>query len=244
MQVKPTAQEVMYPASITSQPKPKRKAVRCLISEQTHAEEWVNVLTHGAGLLWAMIGTAVLLLAALKLDSLNHLIACSIYGASMIMLFGASTLYHAAMVKSQKEWLRVSDHICIYFLIAGTYTPFGLLALQEGAGYTLVWALWGMAFVGTVSKIVAKFRGWKKRSVISTGYYLLMGWMGLLVMGPMKQALPTLGYDLLVWGGMSYSVGTIFYMWRGLPFGHGIWHLFVLGGAGCHFFAVYVSIFA
>jgi hemolysin III len=161
-------------------------------------------------------------------------VACGIYGLTLILLYLASTLYHSIPSPRAKRVLRVLDHSAIYLLIAGTYTPFTLISLRGGWGWTLFGLVWGMAIAGIVLKIAAigRFR-W-----LSMVLYLVMGWLAVVALEPLLLAVSRDGVRLLFLGGISYTVGTLFYGWRRLPYHHAVWHAFVLAGSIFHFFAV------
>jgi hemolysin III len=199
---------------------------------QSRAEELANTVSHGLGALLGGVGLAVLL-GACGSDAFR-IVSASVYGASIILLFAASTLYHAVGHTRAKAALQIVDHVCIFLLIAGTYTPFALVTLRGPWGWTLFGVVWGLALVGSVLESV--FLGRYPR--LSTAAYLATGWVGVVVAVPLWDALSGGGWAWLVAGGLSYTVGVAFFAWERLPFHHAVWHLFVLGGAVCHFFAV------
>ena len=201
---------------------------------QTAREEIVNSLTHGFGMALSSGGVGVLIALAALFGEARHIIACSIYGGTLVFLYAASTLYHTARSPRAKQVFRVVDHIAILLLIAGTYTPFTLVLLRGGWGWTLFGLVWGVAVAGTVFKIVSarRFGGF------FTGVYLLMGWLFVFFLKPMLAALPMGALLWLLAGGLCYTIGVVFYVWERLPYSHAIWHLFVLGGSACHYFAV------
>lgn len=204
---------------------------------QSFKEELLNSLTHGLGFLLSVAGLITLVLLSYENGNVWHIASLSVYGASLTLLYGASTLYHSVKPGKTKHYLRIFDHAAIYVLIAGSYTPFALITLKEHGGIPLFLVLWGITIVGVVFKIffVGRF------NVLSTILYLLMGWMAVFVYEPMLQTLPFEGLVLLVGGGLSYSLGVIFFLWDRLPFNHSIWHVFVMGGSFMHFMAVYYS---
>jgi hemolysin III len=204
----------------------------------TRGEEIANSLTHGMGLLLSVGGLAVLVtFAALHGDAWT-VTACSIFGASLVLLYTSSTLYHAIQASRLKQALRVVDHVAIFLLIAGTYTPFMLVNLRGPWGWSLFGVVWALAIAGTALKIffTGRFR------VLSTLVYLFMGWIIVVAIKPLVVALPREGLIMLFAGGLAYSLGTVFYLWKRLPYHHAVWHLFVLAGSICHFFAVFASI--
>jgi hemolysin III len=197
-------------------------------------EEIAHSITHGIGALASVAGLAVLVALATLRGDAWHVVACSIYGASLFMLFTASTLYHSIPLPRAKAVLRTIDHAAIYLLIAGTYTPFALVSLRGGWGWTLFGVAWGLAVVGIVWEIMPR-RRFKAGAV---ALYLVMGWMALTAIEPLIAAVEPGGVLLLSLGGLMYTVGVLFYLWHRLPHHHTIWHLFVLAGSAFHFFAV------
>lgn len=197
-------------------------------------EEFANSLTHGVGALLAIGGLAILVtLAALRGD-VWHVVSCSIYGGAMVVLYTASTLYHSVSAPRAKKALQVFDHAAIFLLIAGTYTPFTLVSLRGPWGWSLFGTVWGLALVGIVLEI-----GFPRRwPAVSLVLYVAMGWVVVVAVKPLLAVLPTGGLVLLVLGGLAYTAGIGFYAWKKLPYGHAIWHLFVLAGTILHFFAV------
>ena len=207
-------------------------------SSYTREEEIANSLTHGAGFLLSIVGLAVLVtFAALRADAWA-VTASAVFGASLVLLYASSTLYHAIQTAPLKQTWRVIDHVAIFYLIAGTYTPFMLVNLRGPWGWSLFGVVWALAIAGTVLKIffTGRFR------VLSTLIYLFMGWIVIVAVKPLVATLPRAGLILLFAGGIAYSLGTVFYLWKRLPYHHAVWHLFVLTGSICHFFAVFVSI--
>lgn len=197
-------------------------------------EEIINALTHGIGIALSVAGLAVLVtMAALHGDAWK-VTASAIYGTSMVVLYSASTLYHSFRNPHIKKMLNMFDHISIYYLIAGTYTPFVLVNLRGPWGWAIFGIVWGCAIGGTVLKLIYGQRFRK----ISTILYLCMGWMIVIAAKPLVLNIETGGLILIAAGGLFYSLGVVFYKWRSLPFNHAIWHLFVMGGTICHFFAV------
>jgi hemolysin III len=198
------------------------------------AEEIAHSVTHGLGLLLAIAGLAVLVGFATVRGDASHVTAVSIYGATLVLLYAASTLYHSIPIPRAKRVLRLIDHAAIYLLIAGTYTPFMLVTLRGGWGWPVFWVVWGIAVVGIVVELATGGNAKK----LSLSMYLGMGWMAILLAKPMLDSLPTGGLVLLGLGGLSYTAGVGFYVSRRLRFHHAIWHLFVLAGSALHYFAV------
>lgn len=206
----------------------------CPISGELHEEERVNYATHLIGLLMSLLGFGFLLFNVDYGDNTTRFLSCLIYGTTLVLLYGASTYYHGTQCLSRKKVLKVVDHICIYLLIAGSYTPFTLGPLKERGGVVLFCIVWSIALVGTVFKIVAINRF----QLFSVFAYLGMGWLIVFNLPAVIDELPLWSFVWLMAGGAAYSLGTIFYVWDGLPFNHAIWHLFVIGGSSCHYFSI------
>ncbi len=198
-------------------------------------EESLNAISHGVGVIAATVGLIFLLL---KVEGIYGQFACLIYGLSMILMFLSSTLYHWAKSPNLKALLKVVDHCAIYLLIAGTYTPFMLLAIGGWVGLAGMIIVWSIALVGITCKIFANQR-FPKLSVIT---YLLMGWIAIFFIYPLYNALTTQGLWLLVAGGLCYTVGVLFYVAKKVQFTHAIWHVFVVAGCICHFFSIYYHV--
>ncbi|MDA9201285.1 hemolysin III family protein [Flavobacteriaceae bacterium] len=200
-------------------------------------EEKLNAWSHGLGV---GLGIAALVLMLLGVDQTNPfgLFSVIVYGLSIILLFLASTCYHAITSSKRKHYFRVADHIGIYLLIAGTYTPVLLIAIPNGLGWILFWVVWGIAAFGLVLKLF--FTGRFER--FSTFLYLAMGWLAIIPYAELTTALDAKALALLIGGGVAYTVGVLFYAIEKIPYNHFIWHLFVLGGASCHFFMVYLYV--
>ena len=196
--------------------------------------ELANSLSHGFGLLCAIAATPILVVGAVKNGGAADIVGSSVFGATMVVLYFTSAWYHATGVGRLKDWLRRVDHAAIYLLIAGTYTPFTLGVLGGPWGWTLFGLVWGAAAVGVGTKLLAGVRFPR----ISTAMYLVMGWLILIAIGPLVRAMPIQGIGWLVLGGTLYTAGVGFFAARRMPYGHFIWHLFVLGGSTAHFFAV------
>nr|WP_280997866.1 hemolysin III family protein [Marinitoga aeolica] len=201
----------------------------------TLGEEIANSITHGIGALLSLAALIILIVfSALKGTPLQTF-SVTVYGISLFLLYLASTLYHSIQHKKAKQILEIIDHSSIYLLIAGTYTPFTLVTLNGKIGWTIFITVWTLAFIGIALKpfFVKKFR------ILSTLLYIAMGWMIVFAIKPLVSTLPFGGIAWLVTGGLLYTIGAIFYVWRKLPYGHMIWHLFVLGGSISHFIAVF-----
>jgi hemolysin III len=175
--------------------------------------------------------------AAIK-GNVWHVVSFSIFGSSLVLLYLASTLYHSFTTEKLKNIFVRFDHAAIFLLIAGTYTPFLLTALRGALGWTLFGIIWAVAIAGVVIRSIYLTRFRK----LMVGLYLSMGWLFVVAIGPMMKHLPGISILFLFLGGAMYSIGVIFYAWRNLKYGHGIWHLFVLAGSIMHFFSVFYSL--
>ncbi len=197
-------------------------------------EEWANRLSHGLGLLLGGLGLVLLLHKGW--DQVPRvLLSYGVYGASLVLLYLASTLYHSVSSVAARRWSKLFDHCAIYLLIAGTYTPFLLVALDTPLAQGLMVVIWGLALAGVVFKLIFINR-FKKVSLFT---YLMLGWLSLVVIYQLYLHLDGTGLLLLGLGGLIYSLGVIFYVAKRIPYNHAIWHLFVLGGSLCHFMAIY-----
>jgi hemolysin III len=200
-----------------------------------HPEEWANALTHGAGLVAALVALPVLVSAAMRGGDALHVVGACVFGASLVILYAASAAYHAARPSPAKAILRRVDHSAIYLLIAGTYTPFALGPLRGPWGWGLLTAIWGMALLGVVLKSVRGIG----RGRLSTVLYVGMGWFAVVAIDPL---LARIGWGGILWllaGGLAYTAGVAFYATdHRVKFGHAVWHLFVLAGSAFHFVAV------
>lgn len=206
------------------------------IHEYSIGHEIANAVTHGIGGGLSIAGLSILLTMAVLYGNVWHIVSSAIYGATLILLYLASTLYHGIYHTATKRIFKVIDHASIYLLIAGTYTPFTLVSLREHSewGWTLFLVVWILAFAGVL--LLLLFPG--KYSGARVVVYILMGWLAIFVVKDIRTAIGVGGISWLVAGGLSYTVGVIFYLWDRLPFNHAIWHLFVLSGSLCHFFAI------
>lgn len=202
--------------------------------QYTIGEEIANSITHGIGAALSIAGLVILVVLAALHGDVWHIVSCAIYGTSMIMLYTASTLYHSFQNPNVKRIMRILDHSSIYLLIAGTYTPFTLISLRGPWGWSLFGVIWGLAVTGIIFKLY--FTG--RFNKVSTVIYVLMGWIAVIAIKPMIDIIPFNGLALLFGGGLSYTLGVIFYVWKKLPYHHAVWHLFVLGGTILHFFAI------
>lgn len=203
------------------------------MSAQTKNEELWNVITHGLGFIASIVGL-VLLLRKYAESNTAALVAVCIFGASLINLYLISSLYHAVTDENKKYTLRILDHISIYFLIAGTYTPVLLISLQHSLGVPLLYTVWGIAGIGLVLKIF--FTG--RFEIFSLLLYVIMGWLIVFDFSALTAVVPEEGIHLLMAGGAFYMGGIIFYVWNRLKYNHVIWHLFVLAGSASHFWMI------
>jgi hemolysin III len=197
-------------------------------------EEIANAITHGIGLLLSIAGFVVLLVLSALRGTAWHIVACSIYGATLICLYAASTLYHAVISRRVKRALRIFDHSAIYLLIAGTYTPFLLVSLRGPWGWSLFGVIWGLALAG----VLFKFWFVERFAILSTAVYIAMGWLVVIAAKPVITHLRLTAIIWLLAGGLAYTGGVIFFAAKRIPYSHAIWHLFVLAGSICHYFAV------
>ena len=203
--------------------------------DQSRGEELANSISHGAGLIAAIVATPFLILHAVQLGNARYLVGASVFAATMVLLYLASTLYHALRPGRAKHVLRIIEHSAIYLLIACTYTPFTLGVLYGAWGWTLLGLVWGLAVTGVALKVLNRL----SHPIISTLLYLLMGWLILIAVDPFFAHVPVAGLIWLVAGGLAYTAGVAFFATDAhLHYGHFIWHLFVLTGTTCHYFAV------
>jgi hemolysin III len=197
-------------------------------------EELAHGISHGIGTGLSIAGLIVLLVTAISYGNVWHVISAAIYGSSLILLYLASTLYHLFSSPGIKKFFQKLDHTMIYVLIAGTYTPLTLITLRGAWGWTLFGLVWGMALCGLVLELFVK----KRIQWASLTLYLGMGWLMVIAINPLVGSLATGGLILLLSGGLFYTFGIIFYVWKKLSYHHAIWHLFVMAGSGTHFFAI------
>ncbi|MBS4203201.1 PAQR family membrane homeostasis protein TrhA [Lederbergia citrea] len=197
-------------------------------------EELANAITHGIGFLLSIPALIILIVSAVKNGSALQIVSFTIFGVSMLLLYLCSTMLHSFKPSKVKNLFAILDHSAIYLLIAGTYTPLVLVALNGVLGWTLFGIVWGLAIAGIAFKffLINRFR------VLSTIFYLVMGWLVIIALKPLYINLSGAGFSLLLTGGLLYSVGAIFYIWRNLPYSHAIWHLFVIAGSACMYFCI------
>lgn len=197
-------------------------------------DELANAITHGIGFLLSIPALVMLIVFAAQKNSVLHMVSFIIFGVSMLLLYLFSTMLHSFKPSKVKNLFAILDHSAIYILIAGTYTPLALVTLNGALGWTLFGIVWGLAIVGVAFKcfLIHKFK------ILSTIFYLIMGWLVIIAFQPLYQNLTGKGFMLLLTGGILYSVGTIFYLWKNLPYSHAIWHLFVIAGNASMYFCI------
>ena len=198
-------------------------------------EEKINIISHGIGLILSIVALVLLVTHANLHGDVWHVVSFSIFGASLIILYAASTFYHSAKKPRLRKRMKIIDHASIYVLIAGSYTPFTLVTLNSTIGWVIFGTSWGLALTGIILKLF--FTG--KYNLISTIMYILMGWIIILAIKPLMNNLPLEGLLLLFAGGISYTIGAIIYSIRKIKFNHAIFHIFVLMGSFCHFISVF-----
>src|SRR5271168_722824 len=203
------------------------------------AEELVNSITHGVGLVLSIAGFVVLLTLAVMHGSALRIVSCAIYGSTLICVYAASTLYHGIAAPRFKRALKIFDHCAIYLLIAGTYTPFLLVNLRGPWGWSLFGVMWGLALAGILFKLwfVDHF------PILSNSLYVAMGWLGVIAVKPILAHVPATGLLWLLIGGLMYSIGVVFYALKKLPYSHVVWHVFVMAGSTCHYVAILYAVF-
>lgn len=201
-------------------------------------DEVASAITHGLGVLLSVGAGAVLITLSVLTGDVWTIVGASVFVATLVLVYTSSTLYHAIPFSRAKSRLKTLDHCAIYGLIAGTYTPFLIGGLRGPWGWTLFGIVWALAGAGIVFKLFfgARFR------LASTIVYVAMGWLVVVATGPLREALPGSTLAWLVGGGVAYTLGTVFYLSRRIPYAHAVWHLFVLAGSVCHFAAVLVEV--
>jgi hemolysin III len=200
----------------------------------TRGEEVAASLTHGVGTALSLIGLVVVVAAAVRKGEARHVASTAIYGSTLVLLYLASTLYHAVQHPGAKRVLKILDHMGVYLLIAGTYTPFTLVTLRGPWGWSIFGVIWGLALLGVSLEAI-----WVHRPKwVSALVYVAMGWIIVVAMRPLMAHLPVPGLRLLFAGGVAYTFGTIFYVWKSVRYMHAIWHAWVIAGSVCHFFAI------
>ena len=205
------------------------------ISEYGFKEELLNIITHGVGTLLSIIGLVVLYQQASSKGTYLHLVSYIVFGSTLVALYLASTLYHSFANTKFNKFFKKIDHLSIYFLIAGTYSPLMLIGIEGPAGLIMIKVIWGLVIVSCIFKF-SKNKILQKLAFMN---YLLMGWLVVIVLDKLFVNISTRSMYLLIAGGLFYTIGVIFYLWEKLPFNHSIWHLFVLGGSTSHYFSIY-----
>ena len=200
----------------------------------SRGEEIAHAVTHGIGMLGSLVALVVLVVRAAAHGDARLVVGVSVFGASMLILYSASTLYHALTARRAKRVFELLDHGAIYLLIGGTYTPFLLVVIGGSWGWSMFGVVWGLAVLGIIYEVVLR-RPWKWVSLAS---YLALGWLLVIVAKPLVAALPPGGLVLIAAGGAAYTGGAVFYAWRGFPYHHAVWHLCVLIGTACHVLCV------
>ncbi|KOP67605.1 MULTISPECIES: PAQR family membrane homeostasis protein TrhA [Paenibacillus] len=199
-------------------------------------EEIANAITHGIGAALSVAALVLLIVFSSLKGTAWHVVSFTIYGSTMLLLYLSSTLVHGLRDGKAKDFFEFMDHSSIYLFIAGTYTPFLLVAIRGTLGWSLFGIVWGVALFGVVFKAFFV----KKFLFLSTIFYIAMGWLIVIAWNPLTAVVAPQGMNLLAIGGVLYTLGTIFYVWRGFPYHHAIWHLFVLAGSILHFFAILI----
>ena len=203
--------------------------------DQTRGEEIANAISHGLGFVLAIASLPLLLAFASPALTAINIIAICVFSVTMMLLYGVSTLYHALPAGPAKTWMNRCDHAAIYLFIAGSYTPFVLGVLRGGWGWSLFGVVWAMAVLGVMAKMLNRL----KHPLWSTGLYVVMGWVAVVAAAPLVARMPGAGLALLVAGGLLYTAGAVVFIFDSrVRYAHFVWHLFVLGGSACHFFAV------
>jgi len=197
-------------------------------------EEITNAITHGIGSCLAIAALVILIVLSSLHGNAWHIVSFSVFGTTLLIMYLASTLYHSLTHQKAKLLFRKFDHVSIFLLIAGTYTPFCLIALHGWIGWTLFGIVWSCAILGTIFKSIHI----GKLEILSTVLYVVMGWIALIAIKPLYDSLSAYGFTLLILGGVSYTLGTIFFVKDKIKYFHAIWHLFVLAGSVFHFFSI------
>ena len=200
----------------------------------TLREEIFNASIHGIGIGFGITALVILLVFSMQQNDIWKIVSSILFGSGLIIMYSASTLYHSFPQPQLKKWFKILDHAAIYFLIAGSYTPFALVTLHGTFGWVLFGVVWGLALIGVLFKVFFVYR-FKIVSIIS---YLLMGWLAVFAIMPLYHHLARGGLFWLVLGGLCYTFGAIFYLWKSAKYTHTIWHLFVVAGSVCHFFSI------
>lgn len=206
----------------------------------SEAEELANRWTHAPGILLSAAGGGALVDLALRMGDTSRVVSASIYAATLIIFYCISTIYHSVRRPRLRYLFRILDHACVYFVIAGSYTPFAMVTLKGAWGYWLLVTVWGLGMLGAFMKLFTTHR----LPYLGPLLYLGLGWLVVIVIKPLAAGLAPGGLVLLFAGGAAYTVGVIFYLWDRLPYNHAIWHLFVLAGSACHYAAIFYYVTA
>jgi hemolysin III len=208
------------------------------LAQYSKTEEIANWITHAVALLLSITALVLMVVYSTRFGNVYHIVSSAVFGTTLILLYSASTLYHLVPVGRAKNVFQKLDHAMIYLLIAGTYTPYTLVNLRGPWGWSIFAVVWGLALTGLLLELIMKKRlGW-----LSVSLYLFLGWIIVIAVKPLMANLAAGGIVLLVAGGLFYSLGVIFYLWKRLPFQHAIWHLFVIAGSLCHFFSIFLYV--
>ena len=208
------------------------------LAHYSRTEERANWITHAVALLLSITALVLMVVYSTHYGDAYHVVSSAIYGTTLILLYSASTFYHLIPVSRAKDVFQKLDHAMIYLLIAGTYTPYTLINLRGPWGWSIFGVVWGVALTGLLLEVIMSKRlGW-----LSVSLYLCLGWLMVIAVKPLMANLAGGGIVLLVAGGLFYSLGVIFYLWKKLPFQHAIWHLFVIAGSLCHFFSIFIYV--
>lgn len=203
--------------------------------DQTFHEELANSVSHSVALVALLIGTPILILVAARRGPPSYVVGASVFCATAILVYLSSTLYHALPERRGKRIFRTLDRTAIFVLIAGTYTPFTLGVLRGKLGWTLFGLVWGLAVLGVFLQLTGRMQ---RHPILSTSLYLAMGWLSVVAIRPILQTMPPGGIAWIAAGGLFYTFGIVFFAMKRLRYAHFIWHLFVIGGTTCHYFAV------
>lgn len=207
-------------------------------AQYSKTEEIANWVTHAVALLLSITALVLMVVYSARYGDAYHVVSSAVFGTTLILLYSASTLYHLVPVSRVKKVFQKLDHAMIYLLIAGTYTPYTLVNLRGPWGWSIFGVVWGVALTGLLLELIMKKRlGW-----LSVSLYLCLGWLIVVAVKPLMVHLGGGGMVLLVAGGLFYSLGVIFYLWKRLPFQHAIWHIFVIAGSLCHFFSIFLYV--
>ncbi len=203
-------------------------------TEFSRGEEIAHAITHGIGALLSIAALVILVVLAATRGDARLVVGMSVFGSSMVLLYTASTLYHALTPPRAKKFFELMDHGAIYLLIAGSFTPFALNVLGGAWGWSSFGTIWGLAIMGIIYEVGFK-RPWKR---LSLAFYIGLGWLMVIAAKPLSAVMPKEALMLIAAGGLAYTGGAVFYAWRGFRYNHAVWHLFVLLGTGLHFWCV------